>query len=227
MKTYPGINSEKIGFAGHSEGADVAAMAAAENKDIAFIIMLAGMTLPGDSLLCLQVAAMLRASGLEEENIQSDYAMRSGIYNIVKNEPDNNKASEQISLYINNLPGLSDEQKKMMTEAFTKTILHPSMRSFISYDPAPYLAKISCPATAFWGEKDLQVPAKENIDVLMDIIYKNKKSNFSIIKIKGVNHLFQNADTGQVSEYSNEENAVMNDETLDKLQDWLLNYLLS
>ncbi|MDR1370442.1 MAG: alpha/beta fold hydrolase [Dysgonamonadaceae bacterium] len=225
MKTYPGIDSTKIGLAGHSEGADVAAMAAAENKDIAFIVMLAGATLPGDSILCLQAAAMTRAAGVGEESIKTDYEMRSGIYNIIKSEPDNDKASEKISLYVNSLPGFTGEQKKALIQVFTQAALSPWMRSFISYDPAPYLAKVSCPAITFWGGKDLQVPAKENIAGLMNIIYENKKNNFSIVEIDGVNHLFQKAEKGMIGEYSNEENAVMNDEILDKLQDWLTNYL--
>ncbi len=226
MKTYPGINSRKIGFIGHSEGAGLATMAAVENKDIAFVVMLAGTTLPGDSLLCLQAAAINRAAGMGEDAIKSDYKMRSGIYEIIKKESDNTKASEQITTYVNGLPDFPAEQKKVLIEAFMKAGLNPWMRAFLGYDPAPYLAKLTCPTVAFFGSKDLQIPAKENIGGLMNVVYKNKKNNFSIVTINGVNHLFQNAKTGLVDEYSNKTEVVMNDETLDKLQDWLNNYLL-
>jgi len=226
MKTYPGIDSKKIGFIGHSEGAGVGAMAAAENKDIAFVVMLAGTALPGDSILILQAEKINRASGMGEEALKIDYKMRSGIYSIVKNEPDNEKASVRITEYVNGLSDYPAEQKKMLIDAFVKVVLNPWMRAFIAFDPAPYLAKLTCPVLAFWGSKDLQVPAKENIGKLSEIILKSKKKNFSIITIEGVNHLFQEAESGLTSEYANTNNAVMNDETLDKLQDWLDNYLL-
>ena len=226
MKNYPGIDSEKIGFIGHSEGASLAVMAAAENKDIAFIVMLAGPTISGDAILCLQAAAIARAQGAGEDAIKADYEMRSGIYSIIKNEQDDEKASAQIAEYMNGLPNYSDDQRKILVDAFVKGVLNPWMRAFISLDPAPYIGKVTCPVVAFWGSKDLQVPAKENIDALMKIIYKHKKNNFSIVNVTGVNHLFQDAETGLVTEYSNTEKAVMNDDTLDKIQDWINNYLL-
>ena len=226
MKNYPGIDSKKIGMIGHSEGGSLAVMAAAENKDIAFVVMLAGPALPGDDILCLQAAAITRASGMPEDFIETDSKMRLGIFSIIKNEPDNEKASAQITEYVNGLPGYPEDHKKMTIDGFVKGALNPWMRAFISFDPAPYLAKITCPVVAFWGSKDLQVPAKENSDALTNIIYKHKKNNFSIVNIDGVNHLFQDAETGLMTEYSNTEKAVMNDETLDKMQDWLNNYLL-
>ncbi len=225
MKNYPGVDSKKIGFIGHSEGAGLGVMAAVENKDVAFVVMLAGTTLPGDSLLCLQAAAINRVAGMTEDAITADYKMRSAIYEIIK-RTDNTKASEQITTYVNNLPDLPDEQKKALAAAFIKAGLNHWMRVFLEYDPLPYLAKLTCPTLAFWGSKDLQVPATENIGALMNLISKNKKDNFSIVTINGVNHLFQNAKTGLVTEYSNKEEVVMNDETLDKLQDWLSNHLL-
>ena len=226
LKNHPGIDSEKIGMVGHSEGGNLAVMVAAENKNIAFVIMLAGSTLPGDNILCLQSAAITRAHGMPEDFIETDSKMRSGIFSIIKSEPDNEKASALITEYVNGLPGYSEDHKKMTIDGFVKGALNPWMRAFLSLDPAPYLAKLTCPVVAFWGSKDLQVPAKENIDALAKVIYKYKKNNFSIVTIDGLNHLFQNAETGLVTEYSDIEKAVMNDETLDKIQDWLNNYLI-
>jgi fermentation-respiration switch protein FrsA (DUF1100 family) len=226
LKNYPGIDTSKIGFIGHSEGAGVAVMAAAENKTVAYVIMLAGIAISGDSLLNLQSAAIMRAAGTDQRVIDADYKMRSGVYNIVKNESDSAKASVQIAAHIQSLDDLTEVQKQEVTAIFTKTVLVPWMRSFLSYDPGSFLAKVDCPVVAFFGEKDLQVPAKENAAALTDLIYKNKKHHFSIVNVDGVNHLFQNAQTGLVSEYSNTEEAMMNDVTLDKLQDWLQNYSL-
>ena len=39
----------------------------------------------------------------------------------------------------------------------------PWFRYFLTYDPRPALAKVKCPVLAINGEKDLQVPPKENL----------------------------------------------------------------
>ena len=45
------INKKKIGLIGHSEGGVVAPMVAANSKNIAFIVLLAGTDIPGGELL--------------------------------------------------------------------------------------------------------------------------------------------------------------------------------
>ena len=39
----------------------------------------------------------------------------------------------------------------------------PWFRYFLTYDPRPTLAKVKCPVLALIGQKDCQVPAKENL----------------------------------------------------------------
>ena len=39
----------------------------------------------------------------------------------------------------------------------------PWFRYFLTYDPRPALAKVHCPVLALIGEKDRQVPPRENL----------------------------------------------------------------
>jgi pimeloyl-ACP methyl ester carboxylesterase len=54
LKTRAEINPRKIGLIGHSEGGVIAPMVVARNKDVAFIVMMAGTGVRGDEVLVAQ-----------------------------------------------------------------------------------------------------------------------------------------------------------------------------
>jgi alpha/beta superfamily hydrolase len=58
LRTRSDIDGRRIGLIGHSEGAMVAALAAAKSKDVAFIAMLAGPGMKRSELLLLQASAI-------------------------------------------------------------------------------------------------------------------------------------------------------------------------
>jgi hypothetical protein len=54
LKTRKEIHKRKIGLIGHSEGGIIAPMVASKNKDVSFMVLLAGTGIRGDKLLLLQ-----------------------------------------------------------------------------------------------------------------------------------------------------------------------------
>ena len=65
----PEIDRAHLGVFGHSEGADVAAIAASRSPDVSFIVMMAGIALPGDQVLRRQVEDSARALGGSEAQV--------------------------------------------------------------------------------------------------------------------------------------------------------------
>jgi hypothetical protein len=82
-----------------------------------------------------------------------------------------------------------------------KEMLSPWFRYFLTYDPAPALMKVKCPVLAINGEKDLQVPPKENLTAIEEALKAGGNIDYTIKLLPGLNHLFQKADTGSPSEY--------------------------
>ena len=64
---------------------------------------------------------------------------------------------------------------------------------------------MDCPVFALYGEKDLQVPAPENMEALDKLVKEKGKSNITVREFKGLNHLFQTAEKGAPSEYGSIE----------------------
>ncbi|MDR1594248.1 MAG: hypothetical protein LBS43_07185 [Prevotellaceae bacterium] len=76
------------------------------------------------------------------------------------------------------------------------------MLHFIKYDPAPALEKVKCPVLALNGEKDLQVPAKVNLDAIKAALTKGGNKRVTTKAFAGLNHLFQECTTGLMAEYA-------------------------
>ncbi|MDR2679903.1 MAG: prolyl oligopeptidase family serine peptidase, partial [Tannerella sp.] len=79
---------------------------------------------------------------------------------------------------------------------------------FIKYDPAPALEKVKCPVLALNGEKDLQVPAKENLEAIRAALTKGGNSRLTTKVFPGLNHLFQECNTGLPAEYATIEQTI-------------------
>lgn len=71
LKSHKKIDPKRIGFAGHSEGGVIAPIVASRNKDVAFVIMLAGTGVDGESVLIEQNKAILGKMGASQEEIQT------------------------------------------------------------------------------------------------------------------------------------------------------------
>jgi fermentation-respiration switch protein FrsA (DUF1100 family) len=76
------------------------------------------------------------------------------------------------------------------------------MQYFIKYNPRPALEKVKCPVLAINGEKDLQVPPKENLEAIKNALEKAGNKKVTIKELPNLNHLFQECKTGSLDEYA-------------------------
>lgn len=94
----------------------------------------------------------------------------------------------------------------------------PAYRYFMRIDPVPFIKRIDVPVFAAFGTKDVQVPFAPNLESLTDHLPRNEK-NF-LKAYDGLNHLFQKAETGAVSEYIDIEET-FNEQVLSDLAQWI------
>jgi len=207
LAQHPAIGPSKIAVIGHSEGGMIAPMLAADNSEIACIGLLAGPTIAIDSLMLLQNAAFGKASGMNDDALVKARNLNRRIYKIVKSNRSDGEARKELMDMLNN--------KKQVQE-----LMSPWFRAFFRFEPEVYLNRVTCPIFAVYGGKDLQVPAEENLNAIYRISEK-KKNRLDFIKVyPGLNHLFQHAQTGLMSEYGFLEET-MSDEVLHDLNKWL------
>lgn len=221
------INKKKIGLIGHSEGGIIAPMVAVENPEVAFIVLMAGTAIPGDDLMMLQSYSIGKAGGMPEEELKKLSAINRQAYNIIKQERNPRDVESKLTqlyaaelkpvLTLQNLPA---EKVQEYIDMQVNTLTSPWYMNFIKYDPAPTLAKVKCPILAINGDKDLQVSAKANLPAITRATEKGGNKRVTVISLPGLNHLFQEAATGQPSEYAKIEQTI-SPIALAEIQGWV------
>ena len=209
LQTRKEIDKKKIGLIGHSEGGIIAPMVAGNSKDISFIVLLAGTGIPGDQLLLLQQELIGKDSHLSDAYLKMVKTINKGAFEIVVKSSGTEQLKTDLTNYINQVlkdnPD-AEKPKSMSQDEFVKLqvnqITSPWMVYFIKYNPAMALEKVKCPVLALNGEKDLQVPPKENLEAIKKALTKGGNKKVTTIELPGLNHLFQECKTGLPSEYS-------------------------
>jgi len=223
LKARQEINPRQIGVVGHSEGAAVAPLAASRSTSIAFIVLMAAPGLLGERLAILQRESIARASGVPEAEIARTRAVEQKMMAVVRSEKDNAAAAKKLREIAGQ--AMSEASGVQVTgvvvEAQFKMMLSPWYRFFITYDPAPALRKVKCPVLALAGERDLQVPANENLPLIAKALAAGSNSDFTIMKLPRLNHLFQTCQTGTYAEYSKIEETIA-PAVLETIGDWIL-----
>ncbi|TAG99483.1 MAG: alpha/beta hydrolase, partial [Sphingobacteriales bacterium] len=198
---------KKIGLIGHSEGGLIAPMVAARNKDVAFIVLMAGPGVNGKEVLRIQIDLLNRAAGMSEVESQKQVAFTTGIMDIIQMGGDSTVKSAALRAYLyKGYEALPDDVKKQMTEQqFSleySSFNTPWFSYFMQYEPALALEKIKIPVLVLNGTKDLQVWAPQNLPAIEKALKKGGNKKYVIKELPNLNHLFQEAKTGGSSEYS-------------------------
>jgi alpha/beta superfamily hydrolase len=229
LKTRKEIDPKKIGLIGHSEGGIIAPMVASRSKDVNFIVMLAGTGIPGDKLLLLQQELIARANGVSEAEIKKSLESGKAAFDMVLKSKDIPSLKTDLTLYIKDVLAkdkTAELPKGMTEEQFinmqTDQLASPWMVYFIKYDPAIALEKVKCSVLAVNGEKDLQVPSRENLTAIESALKKGNNKKYTIKEFPNLNHLFQEAKTGSPSEYAVIEQT-FSPVVLDEVTQWILN----
>ena len=215
LKTRAEVDAHKIGLIGHSEGGVIAPMIAARNKDVAFIVMMAGTGVPGDEILAAQGEAIAVAGGKSPEEAAKNAVKEREMLKLVETEKDETVLEKELrEKMAGDVPEAQiGEQIKQITSVW--------FRYFLTYDPASALRKIKCPVLALNGSLDKQVLPSQNLPPIRKALAESGNKHVEIDELPGLNHLFQTAKTGSPAEYAQIEET-MSPVALDKMATWIL-----
>lgn len=212
LRSRPEVDSTRVGLLGHSEGSNVAFLATAANPGkVAFVISMAGPSVPGYDILLGQVGALSRAAGRTEEQTTEMLALQKSIMDSIIAGGSLDSLRPMIEHQIRDgVDAMTEEERQALgdVEGFISqgmdqtmsTVQSPWFRKFLITDPADYAALVSCPVLALYGSLDVQVPPDMNEGPMREALAGNPLSR--VIVIDGANHLFQAAVNGSIDEYS-------------------------
>jgi uncharacterized protein len=195
----PDVDPRRIVIAGHSEGAAVALLAAAREKQIDGVVSIAGPGVKGKDLILQQQEHLLDQSGISEAEKQPKIELQKKI--------------ESAVLSGTGWEGIPPELRKQAEV--------PWFRSLLAYDPARVLPNVKQPILIIQGDLDTQV-SKDQADKLADLARARKKVKPpDVVHIPGINHLLVPATTGEVSEYGSLKDKTVSPKVASAIADWI------
>ncbi len=233
IKTRPEVDKTKIGLIGHSEGGNIAPMVAAENKDIYFIVLWAGAIEGGLITNVEQNAHSLLRAGLDSVSVNAfkqlhtkELSLFAKDANTQTLDPDIKKVFDtwRAKQPANVLSTLHITDSSFIGQniyaAYHSLYNLAWMRFFISHNFAADLARVRCKVLALNGDLDQQVNAQRNLSLIDSVLKANNNHKYSTVHLKGLNHLFQTAVTGDVSEYASIQETIA-PQALQAIGDWM------
>ncbi len=206
----PEVDAARVGVVGHSVGGMVAP-GVATAAGAAFVVALAGPSLPGVELIPLQVGTLTLSEGHPADVVDEIVAeQRILVEKIAAGAaPDELEAAlvalgkASAKLVDEPSPGV----EKALTAALRTKASQPWYPSFVNADPASDLKALRLPVLMLYAEHDVVIPAAANETAANTALAANRDAQ--VRTLSGLNHLFQPAKVGGMKQY------VLIEQTLD------------
>ena len=114
---------------------------------------------------------------------------------------------------------LSSEHRKAGLQQFEQVKKSAWMQTFMTIEPSTYWSTVTVPTLILNGSKDLQVSSTINLPAIQHAIPET--TLLTVKEIDGVNHLFQQCETGSISEYGVIEQTI-DPFVLEVISSWIL-----
>ncbi len=220
LKTRQEIDPKRIGLLGHSEGGVVGPILASQSPDLAFLVMLAGLGQNNGDIIIFQKSLAARAHGADENTLALLRSWYERVYAAVREDTDTAAAAQKIRALHATLTAAEKEKLAWPDSGLEREIadqLRRHWRCDLRYDPRATLRKVRCPVLALNGDKDVPVPARENLAIIEEALKAGGNPRFTVREMPGMNHGFQIVQTGPGS---HEE--TMSPVALRTISDWII-----
>jgi len=173
------VDAKRIAVIGHSEGGEVALLAAAKDDHIAAVGLIATPGVTGAELVLAQQKRLLDQSTMSAAEKAAKVDTQKQIHEAVRTGKGLDQLPPEVRRAVDNM----------------------EFQSLLVADPAQIMPKVRKPLLIVQGELDSQVEPS-NADRLEALARKRKNAPpVEVVKVPAVNHLLVPATTGEIDEY--------------------------
>ena len=221
LRRDPRMDPARVGIVGHSEGGTIAFMCAARCDSIAFVVSVAGMTIPGRECIVWQNGESLLRAGIPQQTVERYCDVIDSVFKRTA-EAGRELSAEEAAQAVEEAVAAAGAAD--MPQAMRANLVKSAMgatawfRFFVGYDPSADISRVRCDVLAMNGTRDCQVDAEANLGVLERC--KELAGHLTVRRYDGLNHLFQHCVTGLPDEYYNIEET-FSEEALADMADWI------
>ncbi|MBN1271060.1 MAG: alpha/beta hydrolase [Candidatus Aminicenantes bacterium] len=229
------IDRKAIGLFGHSEGGIISSMAAARSPEVAFIVLAASPGLPIREMEYSEEERALKKQDAGSDLITKYRALQDSLFKVIEDETDSRVVRERFAATMikffegldedeRKITGLSEDNLEGAIESQFQRLNSPWFRYYLPFDPGDVLKKVACPVMAVNGSKDVQVVSSENLPAIIKALEAGGNKDVFVRELPGLNHLFQTAVTGEISEYVEIEETI-SPSVMKMIADWILKHI--
>ena len=232
LGAQPEVDASGIGIVGHSEGGLVGPIVATRGDRARFLVLLAGPGVPGRDVLRTQSRVVAELQGADSIAVETNARVLETLFQVMEETSDPEetarRAREVLADAIAGLDpseraasGIPDGDAGPWLDGQVAQFNSPWMRYFIAHDPAPVLEATRVPVLALNGTLDAQVDADINLTAIGAALDRGGNPDHTEEALPGLNHLFQEATTGNPTEYAAIEQT-MSPRAMDRVAEWIL-----
>ena len=193
------VDPTRIVVIGHSEGGTVALMAAAKDKRIAAVGLIATPGITGADIVLAQQKRVLDRSTMTPEEKLAKVEEQKRIHDAV----------------------MSGKGLELLPPNVRRSVDTPEFQSILLSDPAKLVPQVRQPLLIVQGELDTQVEP-QNADMLEGLARTRKNAAaVDVLKVPGINHLLVPATTGESIEYADLKDKHVSETVTKAIVTWL------
>jgi uncharacterized protein len=195
LKSKSGINHDRIGLWGSSEGGMLTTQVAAQSKDVAFIINSSGFMMPLWKEMLYNREAELRAEGYSQAEAAAAAKYQQQLF-------DAGRTGEWNSLHRETLKLKDRKWFSRLFETDTPSVetLRWRWEHVYKFNPVPNVSKVHCPVLGLFGELDTSTPANVAVANMQRALHGSGNADVTLRIIPSANHSLVIARTGAEEE---------------------------
>jgi len=186
LRSVPGVDPARCFLIGHSEGGYLSPRVAAEDPQVAGLILLAAAARPLGEITRWQVETLNRAAGLTEEQLDA-VLVQQDQYTAFVQGSQGEWEDYTFEALQTAMPWLTEEA---LANLKATPLSLSWLRGHYNDDPASTLGRVTCPVLILNGEKDAQVPFSEGERIRAALVEAGNEE-VTLAVLSDLNHLLR------------------------------------
>ncbi|QNE41667.1 alpha/beta hydrolase [Hymenobacter sp. NBH84] len=224
LRSRPDINAKKVGAIGHSEGGTAGVRTASQAQAPAFLVLLGMAGVPGSEAVVQQALANARLKTKDPKILAGVEQRQRALIAISQRVADVQQAQKQMIAVLMpdiSLPAEQMNQLRAAAAGQAAAMTTPAFRALLVDNPTQTLRAVKCPVLALGGAKDMQVISNTNLASIEKTLKSSGNRDVTTRELPGLNHMFQTAPTGAISEYGQIEET-FSPAAMQAISSWIL-----